>query len=121
MCNSLRTLLCGIFSDVSRHRIYANQPVHISWLKLVLSVNEISCMKLIARVEKVGLTWLGTTMTTLFATSTFLWTDNCVQSGRNKYTSTYNTELYKKIDTIRIRHWHRLRALITFVYGNKYY
>ena len=51
-------LLCGIFFGVSRH---TNQPVHISWLKLLLSViNELSCMKLIARVEQIGLTWPGT-------------------------------------------------------------
>ena len=35
-----------------------NQPVHISWLKLLVSViNELSCMKLIARAEQIGLTW----------------------------------------------------------------
>ena len=39
-----------------------NQPVHISWLKLLVSViNELSCMKLIARAEQIGLTWPGTT------------------------------------------------------------
>ena len=35
--------------------------MHISWLKLIVSVNETSCMKLIARVEQVGLTWPSTT------------------------------------------------------------
>ena len=48
--------------DVSRHRIDTNQPVHISWLKLLVSViNELSCMKLIAKAEQIGLTWPGKT------------------------------------------------------------
>ena len=44
------------------HRIDTNQPVHISWLKLLVSVkNELSCMKLIAKAEQIGLTWQGKT------------------------------------------------------------
>ena len=55
---NIRTALCGIFFGVSGHRIDTNQPVHISWLKLLVSViNELSCMKLIARAEQIGLTW----------------------------------------------------------------
>ena len=51
-------LLCGIFFNVSRYRIDTNQPVHISWLKLLVSViNELSCMKLITKAEQIGLTW----------------------------------------------------------------
>ena len=54
--------LRGIFFGVSRHRIDTNQPVHISWLKLLVSViNELSCMKVIARAEQIGLTLPGTT------------------------------------------------------------
>ena len=54
--------LWRIFFDVSRHRIDINQQVHISWLKLLVSVlNELSYMKLIARAEQIGLTWPGTT------------------------------------------------------------
>ena len=59
---NIRTALLGIFFGVSRHRIDTNQPVHISWLKLLVSViNELSCMKLIPRAEQIGLTWPGTT------------------------------------------------------------
>ena len=53
----MRTLLLGIFFDVSRHRI----DKHINWLKLLVSVNEASCMELIDRAEQIGLTWPGTT------------------------------------------------------------
>ena len=39
-----------------------NQPVHISWLiRLASVINELSCIKLIARAEQIGLTWPGTT------------------------------------------------------------
>ena len=39
-----------------------NQPVHISWPKLLVSViNELSCMRLIAIAEQIGLTWPSTT------------------------------------------------------------
>ena len=59
---NIRTALWGIFFGVSRHRIDTNQPVHICWLKLLISVIfELSCMKLIARAEQIGLTWPGTT------------------------------------------------------------
>ena len=51
----------GYLFDVSRHRIDTNQPVHIIWLKRIVSVNEILCMKLIARAVQIGLTWPGTT------------------------------------------------------------
>ena len=58
---NIRTALWGIFFGVLRHRIDTNQPVHISWLKLLVSViNEISCMKQITRAEQIGLTWPGT-------------------------------------------------------------
>ena len=46
---SERCYICGIFFDVSRHRIDTNQPMHISWLKLLVSViNELSCMNLVS-------------------------------------------------------------------------